>query len=152
MLAFAEDRTLDRFFLGVEASLTGRTWRPRLDLRGESIATAMAQRGLASETLARVLAGRGVGLESAAAYLSPSLRQDLPDPSTIVDMDVAAARLAAAVETAESVAIFGDYDVDGASSAALFHGVLSALGQPHASTSPTASSRVTVQIQRRSTL
>ena len=88
----------------------------------------MAQRGIASETLARVMVGRGVGLENAAAYLSPSLRQDLPDPSSLTDMDAAAARLADAVEAEEPVAIFGDYDVDGATSAALLHGVLAALG------------------------
>lgn len=119
---------VERHFLGVERSLTGRVWRGRLDARGEAVATAMAQRGIASESLARVLAGRGVGLEDAAAYLSPSLKQDLVDPSSLMDMDVAAARLADAVERRESVAIFGDYDVDGATSAALLHGVLSALG------------------------
>ena len=85
---------------------------------------AMAQRGLASESLARVLAGRGVGLENVAAFLSPSLKQDLPDPSSLADMDVAASRLADAAERRESVAIFGDYDVDGATSSALLHGVL----------------------------
>ena len=128
MLGFAEDRTLDRYFLGVSHSLTGRAWRPRLDARGEAIATAIAQRGIASETLARVLVGRGVSIETAPAYLSPSLRQDLPDPSSLVDMDAAVARLADAVQRSEPVAIFGDYDVDGATSAALLHGVLSALG------------------------
>jgi single-stranded-DNA-specific exonuclease len=128
MLGFAEDRTLDRNFLGVSRSLTGRGWRARLDQRGEAIATAIAQRGIASESLARVLAARGVGVEGAAAYLSPTLKQDLPDPSTLVDMDKAAARLADAVVSHEPVAIFGDYDVDGATSAALLHDVLSALG------------------------
>ena len=88
----------------------------------------MAQRGIASETLARVTRRTRCGPGDAAAYLSPSLRQDLPDPSTIADMDVAAARLADGGRDAESVAIFGDYDVDGASSAALFHDVLAALG------------------------
>ncbi len=128
MLALAEDRSLDRHFLGVARSLTGRAWRGRLDPRGEAVATAMAQRGIASEILARVLVGRGVGLENAAAYLSPSLRQDLPDPSSLKDMDAAATRLADAVERREPIAIFGDYDVDGATSAALMHNVLAALG------------------------
>jgi len=90
----------------------------------------MAQRGIASEALARVLAGRGVTAETAAAFLAPSLRQDLPDPSTLADMDKAVARLADAVAGRQSVAVFGDYDVDGATSAALLHGVLSALGCP----------------------
>ena len=130
MLGFAEDRTLDRYFLGVAKSVTGRAWRARLDARGEAIATAIAQRGIASETLARVLAGRGVSIEGAPEYLSPSLRQDLPDPSSLTDMDAAASRLADAVAKKELVAIFGDYDVDGATSAALLHGVLAALGLP----------------------
>ena len=121
---------VDRHFLGVARSVTGRAWRARLDGRGEAIATAMAQRGLASESLARVLAGRGVGLDEAPSYLSPSLKQDLVDPSSLTDMDKAAARLADAVARQESVAIFGDYDVDGATSAALLSGVLSALGAP----------------------
>jgi single-stranded-DNA-specific exonuclease len=114
----------------VEKSVTGRAWRARLDSRVESTATAMAQRGVASEILARVLAGRGIGIEAAPAYLTPSLKQDLPDPSTLSDMDLAAARLADAVQSGESVAVFGDYDVDGATSAALLHGVLAALGSP----------------------
>lgn len=119
---------VDRYFLGVGHSVTGRAWRARLDPRGEASATAIAQRGIASESLARVLAGRGVGLDEAEAYLSPSLRQDLVDPSLLMDMDRVAARLADAVASEESVAIFGDYDVDGATSAALLHGVLGALG------------------------
>ena len=130
MLALAEDRTPNRHFLGVERSLTGRAWTARLGARGEAVATGMAQRGIASEALARVLAGRGVTLDSVAAYLAPSLRQDLPDPSTLTDMDKAVARLADAVAAHESIAIFGDYDVDGATSAALLHGALTALGCP----------------------
>ena len=130
MWGFAEQRAPERNFLGVARSCTGRAWLPRLDARGEAVATAMAQRGIASESLARVLAGRGVGLDAAAAFLSPSLKRDLPDPSSLADMDVAAARLADAVEAGQLVAILGDYDVDGATSAALLHGVLAALGCP----------------------
>ena len=128
MLGFADDRTIDRNFLGVSRSLTGRAWRARLDERGEAVATAIAQRGIASESLARVLAGRGIGVEDAAAYLAPALKRDLPDPSALADMHVAASRLADAVLSREPVAIFGDYDVDGATSAALLHDVLAALG------------------------
>jgi single-stranded-DNA-specific exonuclease len=130
MWGFAEQRAPDRNFLGVSQSVTGRAWRSRLDARGEAVATAMAQRGLASESLARVLVGRGVELDQVAAFLTPSLRQDLPDPSVLTDMDAAAARLADAVAAGRQVAIFGDYDVDGATSAALLHGVLAALGCP----------------------
>jgi single-stranded-DNA-specific exonuclease len=131
MQGFAAALTpIERHFLGVARSVTGRAWRARLDERGEAIATAMAQRGIASEALSRVLVGRGVGLEDAEAYLSPSLRQDLVDPSSLTDMDSVAARLADAVTDREPIAIFGDYDVDGATSAALLHGVLAALGVP----------------------
>ncbi len=130
MWGFAEQRAPDRDFLGVSQSVTGRAWRSRLDARGEAVATAMAQHGLASESLARVLAGRGVELDRVAAFLSPSLRQDLPDPSALTDMDAATARLADAIAAGRQVAIFGDYDVDGATSAALLHGVLAALGCP----------------------
>ncbi len=130
MWGFAEEPNRPRDFLGVASSLTGRRWCARLNERGEAIATAITQRGMASESLARVLAGRGVGLEEVEAYLAPSLRQDMVDPSSLTDMDKAAARLADAAIARESVAIFGDYDVDGATSAALLHGVLSALGAP----------------------
>ena len=71
------------------------------------------------ELLARILAGRGVALDEAALYLDPTLRRLMPDPSRLADMEAAAARLAAAIRAGETIAIFGDYDVDGAASAAL---------------------------------
>jgi len=130
MWGFAEHRPAARHVLGVAASVSGRAWRPRLDARAEAIATAMAQRGIASEAVARVLAGRGVELDGATRYLSPALKTDLPDPALLSDMDRAAARLADAVVGQTRVAVFGDYDVDGATSAALLHDVLAALGCP----------------------
>ncbi|MBM3554143.1 MAG: single-stranded-DNA-specific exonuclease RecJ [Alphaproteobacteria bacterium] len=78
----------------------------------------MQQAGL-PELLARVLAARGVGPEEAASYLAPTLRESLPDPSIFRDMDAAAERLAQALRAGEGIAIFGDYDVDGATSTAL---------------------------------
>ncbi|MGB6087221.1 single-stranded-DNA-specific exonuclease RecJ, partial [Parvibaculum sp.] len=71
--------------------------------------------------VARVLAGRGVAPEDCAAYLAPSLRTLLPDPSTLADMDKAAVRVADAIIAGEKIAVFGDYDVDGATSSALLH-------------------------------
>lgn len=130
MWGHAEPIRQARQFLDVAQSVTGRAWRSRLDIRAEAAATAMVQRGIASECLARVLAGRGVAAETAQPFLNPSLKQDLPDPSTLADMDRAAARLADAVASRRTVAIFGDYDVDGATSAALLSGVLEALGCP----------------------
>ncbi len=83
------------------------------------IAQAISQRTDLSEILARIIAGRGVGIDEAEVYLSPTIRDLMPDPSTVTDMDALAERLASAIVTRESVALFGDYDVDGASSCAL---------------------------------
>ena len=71
------------------------------------------------ELLARVLVGRGQTLDSIPAYLNPTLRTFLPDPFHLKDMDKAVARLVQAVEGGETIGIFGDYDVDGATSSAL---------------------------------
>ena len=109
----------ERNFLGVEKSATGRAWRDRLDERGQARAATIAQRLGLPELLARVLAGRGVEAEAAAAYLDPSIKRLMPDPLTLTDMGAVCARLADAVSKSESVAIFGDYDVDGATASAL---------------------------------
>jgi single-stranded-DNA-specific exonuclease len=111
-------------------SLTARRWQPRLDTAGEREALTIAQAHGLPDTLARVLAGRGVMTATAASFLDPKLRDLMPDPSTLRDMDVAVDRLAAAVRTRENVAIFGDYDVDGATSAALLALALRAHGVP----------------------
>ncbi len=108
-----------RFFLGVRQSANGLSWFPRLDERGERTALAAAQSLGISEAIARVLAGRGVTLEACAGFLHPTLRDLLPDPASLTDMDKAASRLADAVLACETVAIFGDYDVDGAASSTL---------------------------------
>jgi single-stranded-DNA-specific exonuclease len=104
-------------FLGVERSITGRRWDPRPG--DERIALAMSQRLGLPEIVGRVMAARGVGLDDAQGYLNPTIRDLLPDPSILKDMDVAAERLAGAVMGGEKVAVFGDYDVDGATSSAL---------------------------------
>jgi single-stranded-DNA-specific exonuclease len=110
---------MNRPFLGVEQSATGRAWRDRLDERASARALAITQRHQLPELLARVLAGRGVEVDEAPAFLDPTVKSLMPDPNTLTDMPVAAARLADAVVRGEKVAIFGDYDVDGASAAAL---------------------------------
>jgi single-stranded-DNA-specific exonuclease len=109
----------ERFFLGVEKSASGRAWRDRLDERGQARALTIAQRSGVPELLARVLAGRGVEPDEVAAYLDPSIKRLMADPHNLTDMEVACARLAQAVIHGESVAIFGDYDVDGATASAL---------------------------------
>src|SRR5690242_5229998 len=106
-------------FLAVEQSATGRRWKSRLDARGEARAIAIAQQAGAPELLARVLAGRGVEAADVQAYLDPAIKRLLPDPFTLSGMREAAARLADAITRGERVAIFGDYDVDGATASAL---------------------------------
>jgi single-stranded-DNA-specific exonuclease len=113
---------------GVERSLTGRrwVWTPA----EERIGQAIAQRMALPELIGRLLASRGVTPDRAADFLDPTLRAWLPDPSVLTDMDAAAARLAEAVRRGETVAIFGDYDVDGACSGAIMALGLGALGVP----------------------
>ncbi|ADH88683.1 single-stranded-DNA-specific exonuclease RecJ [Ancylobacter novellus DSM 506] len=117
-----------RAFLGVARSATGRFWRERLDLRGAQATLAIVQRTGVPEILARVLAGRGVGIDEVEAWLDPTVKRLLPDPDTLTDMGPCVARLADAVTTGEKVAVFGDYDVDGATSTALLVEVLRAGG------------------------
>ncbi|MCP3389874.1 single-stranded-DNA-specific exonuclease RecJ [Bradyrhizobium sp. CCGB12] len=106
-------------FLGVARSLTDKLWRDRLDGRGAAKALAIVQRHQLPELLARVLAGRGVDIDAVADFLDPTIRKLLPDPFTVTEMEAAAQRIADAATRGETVAIFGDYDVDGATSAAL---------------------------------
>jgi len=114
-------------FLGVEKSLLGKRWvvRPADD----RTALALAQRAGVPELVGRVLASRGIGLDEAEAFLNPTLRDMLPDPSDFLDMDLSCTRLADAVMAAEKVCVFGDYDVDGATSAALLSRYFAAVGR-----------------------
>ncbi len=125
----AEQITAERAFLGVERSLTGRRWIERLDGAGARTAQAIAQRHGIPDIVARVLAGRGIGADEAPAFLDPALKRLMPDPSVLADMDKAAARIADAIAGGEAIAIFGDYDVDGASSAALLTRYLRSVGR-----------------------
>ncbi len=112
--------------LEVGASLSGRRWVWRT---GEDrIGFAIAQRLGVPEMLGRLMVARGIGLDDAAHFLEPTLRAMLPNPSVLQDMDVAAERLARAVRGSETVAVFGDYDVDGACSGALMATLLRELG------------------------
>src|SRR5256885_7783297 len=106
-------------FLGVAQSATGKLWRDRLDARGAARALAIAQRHQLPEMLARVLAGRDVEIDAVEDFLDPTIRKLMPDPFTVTQMEAAAKRIADAAVRGERVAIFGDYDVDGATSAAL---------------------------------
>ena len=108
-----------RAVLGVERSVSGRAWRERLDARGSLWAEAIVQRYGMPDVIARVLAGRGIDPDGAERFLEPRVRDLMPDPSRLVDMDAAADRLASAIQNRERIAIFADYDVDGATSSAL---------------------------------
>jgi single-stranded-DNA-specific exonuclease len=115
--------------LGVEQSARGFRWVERLDPGRTLVATSIAQANGLPELLGRVLAARGAEAHTAARYLDPSLKTLLPDPSCLRDMEKAATRFAAAVKAGEKVAVFGDYDVDGAASVALIERFLRAHGQ-----------------------
>lgn len=117
-------------YLGVERSILGRPWRARLDKSGEALAQALTQAHGVDDLSARILAGRGVDALSATQYLNPTLRDLMPDPSSLQDMDAAVARLAQAIERGEKIAVFGDYDVDGACSGALLVDYWRAAGAP----------------------
>ena len=117
--------------LGVDRSLRGRPWVSRLDMAGEARALAIAQLCGHGDLLSRLLAGRGVEPDTADAYLAPAVRDLMPDPSSLNDMDRAVARFAMAIAAGTTIAIFGDYDVDGAASAALLADYLTACGVPH---------------------
>ena len=112
--------------LGVSSSVTGRRWVWRTG--DERVGLGIAQRHDLPEMVGRLLAARGVGIDQAPDFLEPTLRALLPDPSTLADMDLAADRLAAAVRSGEHVAVFGDYDVDGACAAALMTSFLRRMG------------------------
>ncbi len=124
-----EAETDPALFLGVLRSARGLAWRNRLDGPGVNLATAISQRNGLPDLLGRVLAARGGTLTNIEVLLRPSLKALMPDPSCLRDMDKAAERLAVAIEKRQPVAIFGDYDVDGGSSAALVARFLNAHGQ-----------------------
>lgn len=105
-------------FLGVEQSLTGRRWiGPPVEIA--RAAEAIAQQSGLPDAVAQVLARRSVQPADAKDYLAPSLRDLLPDPHALKDMEQAATRFLQAVQRKEKIAIFADYDVDGGASAAL---------------------------------
>jgi len=117
-----------RAFLGVERSVSDQRWVSRLDQAGQNRALAIAQVHGLPDLTARVLAGRGVGVDEAMAFLDPTIRTLMPDPMKLTDCGKAAERLARAIRSAEKVAIFGDYDVDGAASSALMSRFLGHFG------------------------
>jgi len=112
--------------LGVERSAQGRRWVTRAS--DDRLAMALAQRLGIPEIAARVMAARGIDLDSAERFLSPTLREEMPDPAAFADMEAAAERLARAVTAGEPVVVFGDYDVDGATASAVMYRALAGAG------------------------
>jgi single-stranded-DNA-specific exonuclease len=115
--------------LGVTESLTGRFWRGR-GAETDRLGLGLAQRLNVPDIVGQILAARGVAIDDAADFLTPTLRALLPDPDRMIDMREAAERLAHAISTGETIAVFGDYDVDGACSTALLTLFLRDLGCP----------------------
>ena len=113
-------------YLGINKSLTGKLWLQRpLD---ERLALTLSQRLGVSEIVGRVLTARGIGLDDANDFIEPTLRDHLPNPSSLQDMDIAAERLANAIMKDELIGIFGDYDVDGATSSSLLARMFKSVG------------------------
>jgi single-stranded-DNA-specific exonuclease len=115
-------------FLGVTQSARGFAWRERLPREGQNLALAISQQHGLPELLGRVLAARGVTLADVPVFLDPTVKALMPDPAALAGMDRLAARIADAISRREPVAIFGDYDVDGACSSALLARFLTAHG------------------------
>ncbi|MEC7140139.1 MAG: DHH family phosphoesterase, partial [Pseudomonadota bacterium] len=114
-------------FLGVHSSVTGNRWVSRK--ASDEVATEIASRTGLPAPVARALASRSVDPERVQHFLEPRLRDVLPDPSHLLDMDTAIECTMAAILTEESVALFADFDVDGATSSALVRRFFRALGQ-----------------------
>src|SRR4051812_25346726 len=108
---------------GVSRSILGQPWRWRAG--GADASDAGYQ---PDDLVDQLLMARGVGRDDLDRHRTPTLRAFMPDPSIFQDMDKAAGRLADAIEAGEAVTIFGDYDVDGATSAALLIRLLRQLG------------------------
>lgn len=113
--------------LSVEQSVLGKKWA-LLPVDGR-LAQGISQSFNLPEIVGRLLVARGLKFEDVDTFLNPSIKTQLPDPALLKDMDKAAARMADAVMKGEKVAVFGDYDVDGATSTALLKRYFRALGQ-----------------------
>ena len=118
--------TRPRAFLNVERSASGRRWKARLE--EQRIAEAISQRHELPDIVGRVLAARGVGVDDAEAFLNPTIRTLMPQPSALQDMEKGASRLAEGVMAGERIGVIADYDVDGVTSAAILTRFLKSVG------------------------
>ncbi len=118
----------DAAFLGVAQSARGLKWVERLPPSQAYLGTAIAQRHNLPEIIGRLLASRDVTVDEVPDLLNPTIRALCPDPATLTDMGKAAERIARAIMAKEQIAIFGDYDVDGACSSALLYRFIASHG------------------------
>ncbi len=119
---------MSRTVFDVSRSVTDRAWVDRIDDSSRAVALAMVQQHGLPDVVARILAGRDVPIDALPGYLDPRLRDLMPDPFVLTAMEPAALKIVGAIERDEIIAIFGDYDVDGATSAALLAGFLDKAG------------------------
>jgi single-stranded-DNA-specific exonuclease len=119
---------MSRPVFDVSRSVTDRAWVDRIDDSSRAVALAMVQQHGLPDVVARILAGRDVPLEALPGFLDPRLRDLMPDPFVLTAMEPAALKIVGAIERDEIIAIFGDYDVDGATSVALLAGFLDSAG------------------------
>ena len=103
--------------LGVNQSVSGLTWV--FKETNERLSLALSQKFGLSEVVAKALSARGINLETAESYLKPTLKNHLPNPFSLKDMERAARRMAQSIMAGEPIGLMGDYDVDGATSTAL---------------------------------
>ena len=119
---------MSRTVFDVSRSVTDRAWVDRIDDSSRAVALAMVQQHGLPDVVARILAGRDVPIDALPGFLDPRLRDLMPDPFVMTAMEPAALKIVGAIERDEIIAIFGDYDVDGATSAALLAGFLDKAG------------------------
>ena len=112
--------------LDIRESILGKKWA--FSYADERLSQGISQSFGLPEIIGRLLAARGVRFDGVQDFLNPTIRTQLPDPSSLKDMDIAAGRIADAIINGQKVAVFGDYDVDGATSAALLKRFFKALG------------------------
>ena len=112
--------------LYVEKSVKGQRWVSHpVD---ERLALTISQKLSVPMIVAELLVRRGISYEQAASFLTPKLKDYMPDPYVLKDMEKAVKRLSQAIENKEKILIFGDYDVDGATSSATLINFLKAIG------------------------
>ncbi len=114
------------FVLNVERSVLNKKWVSVPT--DERMAQGISQAYGVPEIVGSLLVARGINFDNVEEFLNPSIKNQLPNPSVLQDMDKAAARIADAIMNGEKVAVFGDYDVDGATSSALLKKFFAALG------------------------